>query len=218
MALVFLKSINGNTDITFNINHNFLNNLSECSAWNVQTIAKNLKDANLSGTCVIVTKEITFYLNEKPTSVLNEEYMFMQKIIANGASACAPLGINFHITEKTKYEREYGFPYKKTRKLSVFTITLKNIDLTNIQAYAENFHLTPGQITDAVRVAAYQSEPSPIVNSDFIIGAVKQQMRHRLSEHATLLEKNYRWEDLIVTKDVETQLREIVYRYQYRRF
>lgn len=89
-------------------------------------------------------------------------------------------------------------------------------DRCDIQAYAENFHLTPGQIADAVRVAAYQSEPSPVVNSDYIIGAVKQQMRHRLSEHATLLEKNYRWEDLIVTKDVETQLREIVYRYQYR--
>ncbi|MBQ9817657.1 MAG: ATP-binding protein [Proteobacteria bacterium] len=86
----------------------------------------------------------------------------------------------------------------------------------DIQAYAENFHLTPGQISEAVRVASYQSEPSPIVNSDFIIGAVKQQMRHRLSEHATLIEKSYKWEDLIVNKDVEMQLHEIVYRYQYR--
>ncbi|MBO4350214.1 MAG: ATP-binding protein [Proteobacteria bacterium] len=86
----------------------------------------------------------------------------------------------------------------------------------DIQAYSENFHLTPGQISEAVRVASYQSEPSPVVNSGYIIGAVKQQMRHRLSEHATLLEKTYKWEDLIVTKDVETQLKEIVYRYQYR--
>ena len=44
----------------------------------------------------------------------------------------------------------------------------------DIPAYAKNFHLTPGQIADAVRVAAYQSEPSPVVNSDYIIGAVKQ--------------------------------------------
>ncbi len=86
----------------------------------------------------------------------------------------------------------------------------------DIQAYAENFHLTAGQISEAVRVASYQSEPSPVVNTDFIIGAVKQQMRHRLSEHATLIEKTYKWEDLIVNKDVETQLHEIVYRYQYR--
>ncbi|MBQ9395485.1 MAG: ATP-binding protein [Proteobacteria bacterium] len=86
----------------------------------------------------------------------------------------------------------------------------------DIVAYAENFHLTPGQISEAVRVAAYESEPSEVVNSDYIIGAVKQQMRHRLSEHATLIEKTYRWEDLIVNKDVEMQLHEIVYRYQYR--
>ncbi len=86
----------------------------------------------------------------------------------------------------------------------------------DIQAYAENFHLTPGQISDAVCVAAYESEPSNIVNTDHIIGAVKQQMRHRLSEHATLIEKTYKWEDLIVNKDVEMQLHEIVYRYQYR--
>lgn len=86
----------------------------------------------------------------------------------------------------------------------------------NLTAYAENFHLTPGQIQDAVRLAAYQSEPEPIVNSEFIIGAVKQQMRHRLSEHATLIEKKYRWDDLIVNKDIEVQLHEIIYRYQYR--
>lgn len=86
----------------------------------------------------------------------------------------------------------------------------------DIQAYAENFHLTPGQIYEAVREAAYESEPEPIIHSQFIIGAVKAQMRHRLSEHATLIEKHYRWEDLIVNKDVEMQLHEIVYRYQYR--
>ena len=86
----------------------------------------------------------------------------------------------------------------------------------DIQAYAENFHLTPGQIIQAVREAAYASEPSPVVDSRHIIGAVKAQMRHRLSEHATLIEKTYRWEDLIVPKDLETQLKEIVYRYQYR--
>ncbi|MBQ4359515.1 MAG: ATP-binding protein [Proteobacteria bacterium] len=86
----------------------------------------------------------------------------------------------------------------------------------DIVAYSENFHLTPGQISEAVRVAAYASEPDPQIHSDHIIAAVKQQMRHRLSEHATLLEKKYKWEDLIVTKDVEIQLHEIVYRYQYR--
>ena len=86
----------------------------------------------------------------------------------------------------------------------------------DIQGYAENFHLTPGQIIQAVREAAYASEPSSVINSGYIIGAVKAQMRHRLSEHATLIEKTYRWEDLIVPKDVETQLKEIVYRYQYR--
>lgn len=89
-------------------------------------------------------------------------------------------------------------------------------DSCDIQAYAENFHLTPGQIREAVREAAYASQPDEHVHSEFIIGAVKAQMRHRLSEHATLIEKTYRWEDLIVNKDVEMQLHEIVYRYQYR--
>lgn len=85
-----------------------------------------------------------------------------------------------------------------------------------IETYAENFHLTPGQISEAVREAAYASQPDSKVHSQYIVGAVKAQMRHRLSEHATLIEKTYRWEDLIVSKDVETQLHEIVYRYQYR--
>ena len=89
-------------------------------------------------------------------------------------------------------------------------------DGCDITAYSENFHLTPGQISEAVRLAAYQSAPSDTVSSEYIIGAVKQQMRHRLSEHATLIEKTYRWEDLIVNKDVEMQLHEIIYRYQYR--
>jgi len=86
----------------------------------------------------------------------------------------------------------------------------------DLKAYAENFHLTPGQIKDAVQEAFYLSQPSDKIDSSTIIGAVKDQMRHRLSEHATLLDKKYRWEDLIVTKDVETQLKEIIYRYQYR--
>ncbi|MGN1071991.1 MAG: ATP-binding protein [Bradymonadia bacterium] len=86
----------------------------------------------------------------------------------------------------------------------------------DIHAYAENFHLTPGQIQQAMREAEYASQPDKQVHSDAIISAVKAQMRHRLSEHATLIEKTYRWSDLIVNKDVETQLHEIVYRYQYR--
>ena len=89
-------------------------------------------------------------------------------------------------------------------------------DQCDLKAYAENFHLTPGQIKDAVEEAYYMSQPSDKVNSDTIIVAVKDQMRHRLSEHATLLDKKYRWEDLIVPKDVEIQLKEIIYRYQYR--
>lgn len=89
-------------------------------------------------------------------------------------------------------------------------------DQCDIVAYAENFHLTPGQIREAVREASYASQPDTKVHSEYIIGAVKAQMRHRLSEHATLIEKTYRWEDLIVNKDVEMQLHEIVYRYQYR--
>lgn len=86
----------------------------------------------------------------------------------------------------------------------------------DLKAYAENFHLTPGQIKDAVQEAYYLSQPSDVVDSSTIIGAVKDQMRHRLSEHATLLDKKYKWEDLIVPKDVETMLKEIIYRYQYR--
>ncbi|MBQ1265824.1 MAG: ATP-binding protein [Proteobacteria bacterium] len=89
-------------------------------------------------------------------------------------------------------------------------------DQCDLKAYAENFHLTPGQIKDAVEEAYYLSQPADKVNSETIIGAVKDQMRHRLSEHATLLDKKYRWEDLIVPKDVEIQLKEIIYRYQYR--
>ncbi|MCL2325887.1 MAG: ATP-binding protein [Proteobacteria bacterium] len=86
----------------------------------------------------------------------------------------------------------------------------------DLKAYADSFRLTPGQIKDAVREAAYQSMPGERVESEHIVSAIKEQMRHRLSEHATLLEKKYRWEDLIVPKDVEVQLREIVYRYRYR--
>ncbi|MFA5625259.1 MAG: ATP-binding protein [Bradymonadales bacterium] len=86
----------------------------------------------------------------------------------------------------------------------------------DIKAFSENFHLTPGQIIGAVNEAAFRSQPSNSIDSAEIIAAVKEQMRHRLSEHATLIEKNYRWEDLIVPRDVETQLREIVSRYKYR--
>lgn len=86
----------------------------------------------------------------------------------------------------------------------------------DIKTFSEGFHLTPGQIIDAVHDAAYRSQPSEVINSEFIIASVKEQMRHRLSEHATLLDKKYRWADLIVPKDVETQLHEIVYRYRYR--
>lgn len=86
----------------------------------------------------------------------------------------------------------------------------------NTQTKNKNSPLTPGQIQQAMREAEYASQPDKQVHSDAIISAVKAQMRHRLSEHATLIEKTYRWSDPIVNKDVETQLHEIVYRYQYR--
>lgn len=86
----------------------------------------------------------------------------------------------------------------------------------DIKAYSENFHLTPGQIIGAVNEAAYRSQSTDYIDSAQVLAAVKEQMRHRLSEHATLIEKSYRWEDLIVPRDVETQLREIISRYKFR--
>ena len=88
----------------------------------------------------------------------------------------------------------------------------------DIAEFAHNYRLTPGQIQNAVTQAAFMApiESPNRVPTENLQHAVKEQMRHRLSEHAVLLEKRYKWEDLIVPRDVETQLKEIIARYKYR--
>lgn len=81
---------------------------------------------------------------------------------------------------------------------------------------ASSFRLTPGQVMDAVRDAAGDAAPGQLQTYESLGKAVKHRVRHRLGENASLIELDYKWEDLVVSEDVGLQLDELIGRWNQR--
>jgi len=82
---------------------------------------------------------------------------------------------------------------------------------------AQNFRLTPGQAIEAVAEAARELDgDGAVLGYDELSVAIKRQVRHRLGENASLIELEYRWEDLVIPEDVDLQLRELIGRWRQR--
>lgn len=104
-------------------------------------------------------------------------------------------------------------------------IQLDNLDL---DALADRFRLTPGQITDSVTVAQRwvnwqaatqlidqeQKPLQPTLNDLF--AAARAQSDCDLSNLVRKIEPNYSWKDIVLPPDQQAQLREICDQVQYR--
>jgi AAA+ superfamily predicted ATPase len=88
------------------------------------------------------------------------------------------------------------------------------------EALADAFRLTPGQMVQAVNGSvqrlASAGVKKPKIDYELLSEVIKEQVRHRLGENASLVRDKYTWDDLILTDDCRLQLREFVSRYYQR--
>jgi ATPase family associated with various cellular activities (AAA) len=102
-------------------------------------------------------------------------------------------------------------------------IYLPSTDATWATQLANQFRLTPGQIRSAVTRAIDQcafTDGQPDLNLAGLYTACRKQTNHKLSELAAKVEPRYSWQDLILSEDKLTQLKEICSqsRHHYRVF
>ena len=81
---------------------------------------------------------------------------------------------------------------------------------------AQSYRLTPGQIIEAVAEAARELRDEETLTYESLGAAIKRHVRHRLGDNASLIELDYRWEDLVIPADVDLQLRELIGRWRQR--
>ncbi len=85
---------------------------------------------------------------------------------------------------------------------------------------AADFRLTPGQIRLAVEHCrgrlAVSADAKAKITSELLSETIKEQVRHRLGDNATLVRCIYDWSDLILSQDVVLQLREFCSRFHNR--
>jgi AAA+ superfamily predicted ATPase len=106
-------------------------------------------------------------------------------------------------------------------------LTAANIHLDNadLDALTNRFRLTSHQIASAVKSAENAvrwqvSMRSPLelsqITIDALFAAARAQSGHDLAELTRKIEPKYRWEDLVLPPDSQTQLREICNQEKYR--
>jgi len=87
------------------------------------------------------------------------------------------------------------------------------------ETLAAAFSLTPGQIERAVAAAAHdaaRSEGDDHITEKLLRDTIKTHTIHRLGETADLVTATYQWDDLVVSDEIDFQLRELVSRYRHR--
>lgn len=93
---------------------------------------------------------------------------------------------------------------------------------TDLDALSDRFRLTPEQIADAVvtasntirwKAAARESE---ISHTSIVFAATRAQGGHDLAALARKVEPKYRWDDIVLPPDTQTQLREICNQAKHR--
>jgi len=81
----------------------------------------------------------------------------------------------------------------------------------------QTFVLTPGQIEDAA-AAVWRDQrfaPERAIDYPVVHEVVKQQLRTRLGDVATLVTRRYGWHELVADNTVKVQLRELVSRHRH---
>src|SRR5262249_21596314 len=101
-----------------------------------------------------------------------------------------------------------------------------SITSADLDALAQRFRLTPGQIADACALALAQArwgaaarsdtEPRGEPTLDHLMQAARAQSGHALAKLARKLVPKYRWADIVLPEDQEAQLREICLQFTYR--
>ena len=108
--------------------------------------------------------------------------------------------------------------------LAAASISLNDPDL---DALVDRFRLTPNQIANAVKSAcnrarfcAAQSpntaQPGKQPTLDYLFAAARAQSGHDLATLARKLEPKYSWDDIVLSTDQQTQLRELCNQAKYR--
>lgn len=97
-----------------------------------------------------------------------------------------------------------------------------SISPTDLDALSDRFRLTPEQIADAVvtasntihwKAAAGESE---ISHTSIVFAATRAQGGYDLGALARKVQPNYRWDDIVLPPDAQTQLREICNQAKHR--
>jgi ATPase family associated with various cellular activities (AAA) len=105
------------------------------------------------------------------------------------------------------------------KHLNATGISISEVDL---DALSDRFRLTPEQIADAVvtasntirwKAAAGESE---ISHTSIVFAASRAQGGHDLAALARKVEPKYRWDDIVLPPDTQTQLREICNQAKHR--
>lgn len=84
---------------------------------------------------------------------------------------------------------------------------------------ASQFHLTPGKISNAARIAELQvamSGGQKNVSLKDLFSACRGQSNHKLAELALKIDPRYSWEDLVLPAEKMDQLKEICSQLKYR--
>ncbi|NUN13318.1 MAG: ATP-binding protein [Myxococcales bacterium] len=89
--------------------------------------------------------------------------------------------------------------------------------LADLDFASTTYRLSPGRIGEAVTNAIGSGSGNQAeISNTTLSQAVRETQRHRLGELATILERTYNWNDLVVPNDVDLQLRELISRYRHR--
>jgi ATPase family associated with various cellular activities (AAA) len=105
------------------------------------------------------------------------------------------------------------------KHLNATGISISEVDL---DALSDRFRLTPEQIADAVVTASNTirwkaaAGESDISHSSIVFAASRAQGGHDLAALARKIEPKYRWDDIVLPPDTQTQLREICNQAKHR--
>jgi AAA+ superfamily predicted ATPase len=107
----------------------------------------------------------------------------------------------------------FPIPSFEFRKQLWEKLLKENVPNLDIDALASKFNFSGGQIEDAIssarNLAMVKNPENPAISMDDLYRGCKAQSNKSLSAFAKNIPPRYKWEDIVLPKDIEAQLREV---------